>query len=84
MVNYFADGVCSDVSEPMMNGFPVIKKVSSKPVIQSRGVCLQERLQTSEIDELIEANLRISKPGFQTILMLCPYVHNADVRIGNC
>ena len=27
VVNYFADGVCSDSDEPMLNGVPVIKKV---------------------------------------------------------
>ncbi len=27
MVNYFADGVCSDSDEPMMNGTPPIAKV---------------------------------------------------------
>ena len=29
VVNYFADGVRSDVDEPMMNGLPLIRKVNS-------------------------------------------------------
>lgn len=27
VVNYIADGVCSDSDDPMMNGIPAIKKV---------------------------------------------------------